>query len=378
MLVYIIVQTIVGGNNMQKRSTLLLIITVSLSIILTGCFQGEQSIDNEEMDPPKDAEAVNDLDNVSDDDSDSEGVEEESDGEAAPETVGRQLYLIDSDGMVASQTLQLPQIESKEVATQALQHLVKGGPVTSLLPNGFQAVLPAGTQVNSLNLKKESGTLIVDVSEEFKNYEEQNELKVLQAMTYTLTQFESVDNIKLRINGEAQTEMPVSGTPIGEGYSRVNGINLIESDSVDLMASKPVTLYYPSVHDENQYFVPVTQYIDVENQDLYGSVIAALLEGPGAQANVQHVFNNKTELTSNPSLRDGVLELVFSEEVLQDGEKAVISDEVMETLVRTLTDDQSVEAVQVKVENVETLFNENGEPYTTPVTTQTFSKTEKL
>ncbi|SEQ13494.1 germination protein M [Virgibacillus subterraneus] len=361
---------------MQKRSTLLLIITVCLSIILTGCFQGEQSIDNEEMDPPKDAEAVNDLDNVSDE-AESEGVDEESDGEAEPKTVGRQLYLIDSDGMVASQTLQLPQIESKEVAIQALQHLVKGGPVTSLLPNGFQAVLPAGTQVNSLSLE-ENGTLIVDVSEEFKNYEEQNELKVLQAMTYTLTQFESVDNIKLRINGEAQTEMPVSGTPIGEGYSRVNGINLIHSDSVDLMASKPVTLYYPSVHDENQYFVPVTQYINVENQDLYGSVIEALLDGPGVQANVQHVFNNQTELTSNPSLRDGVLELVFSEEVLQDGEKAVISDEVMETLVRTLTEDPSVEAVQVKVENVETLFNENGEPYTTPVTTQTFSKTEKL
>ncbi len=362
---------------MQKRSTLLLIITVCLSIILTGCFQGEQSIDNEEMDPPKDAEAVNDLDNVSDE-SESEGVDEKSDGEAAPETVERQLYLLDSNGMVASQTLQLPQIESKEVATQALQHLVKGGPVTSLLPNGFQAVLPAGTQILSLNLKKESGTLIVDVSEEFKNYEKQNELKVLQAMTYTLTQFESVDNIKLRINGVAQTEMPVNGTPIGEGYSRVNGINLIQSDAVDLMASKPVTLYYPSVHDDNQYFVPVTQYINVENQDLYGSVIEALLEGPGVEANVQHVFNSQTELISNPSLRDGVLELVFNEEVLQDGEEAVISDEVMETLVRTLTEDQSVEAVQVNVENVETLFNENGEPYTTPVTKQTFSKTEKL
>src|SRR5699024_12319256 len=60
------------------------------------------------------------------------------------ETAARQLYLIDVNGMVVPQTLELPNIDSNEVAKQVLEYLVKDGPVTSILPNGFQAVLPAG------------------------------------------------------------------------------------------------------------------------------------------------------------------------------------------------------------------------------------------
>src|SRR5690625_3051703 len=100
--------------------------------------------------------------------------------------------------MVAAQTLELPISDNKEVATQVLTYLIKGGPVTPILPNGFQAVLPEGTEILGLSLQ-EDGTLIVDVSEEFEDYEAEDELKILQAMTYTLTQFDSVDRIKLWI-----------------------------------------------------------------------------------------------------------------------------------------------------------------------------------
>ncbi|ALX48232.1 GerMN domain-containing protein [Lentibacillus amyloliquefaciens] len=370
---------------MQKRSRLLIGLTVFLTIILAGCFQGEQSLDNEEMDPPQDAEAGDGMDENAAEEANTEenentenqeDQENQDQGNAASDPVDRQLYLLDSNGMVASQTLQLPQPESNEVAKQALEYLVKDGPVSSLLPNGFQAVLPAGTQILELNLK-DSGTMIVDVSDEFKNYQAENELKILQAMTFTVTQFDSVDNLKLRINGKPQNTMPVDGTPIGEGYSRVNGINLVQSGA-DLLESKPVTLYYPSAQGDNQYFVPVTQHINVEESGLYGSMVQTLMEGPDADTNLQHVFNNSAELTTDPSLNEGVLEVVFNQSVLQESDNAVISNEVMETLVRTLTQDEEVEAVEVKVEDVETLFNENGEPYTEPVTTQSFFSTEKL
>src|SRR5699024_11176395 len=92
-------------------------------------------------------------------------------------------------------------------------------------PNGFQAVLPAETEIIGVNLDDE-GTLTVDVSEEFTGYDASEELQILQAMTHTLIQFDSVERIKLWINGEVQTEMPVGGTPISEGYSKSNGINI--------------------------------------------------------------------------------------------------------------------------------------------------------
>ncbi|WP_067727252.1 GerMN domain-containing protein [Oceanobacillus damuensis] len=352
---------------MRKRG-MLLIGTMSISVILSGCFQGEQSL--EEIDPPQDAEAVDNLENIA------EEVNEDTEV-VAEETVPRQLFLIDSNGMVASQTLELPAPNANEVAAQVLEYLVKGGPVTPMLPNGFQAVLPEGTEVLGLNLQ-EDGTMIVDVSEDFKNYEGTEELKILESMTHTLTQFENVSKIKLRINGQALDEMPVNGTPIGDGYSRVNGINIVDTDTLDLLESKPVTMYYPAEHDENRYYVPVTQYIEVDDNNEFSSIIQGLIDGPGFQTNVVHVFNSETLLASEPVLTDGVLEIVFNDGILKDSDQSVISDEVMETIVRTLTEQRNVEAVNVKVENVNQLVNENGEAYSEPVTKETFTPTERL
>ncbi|MFC2948583.1 GerMN domain-containing protein [Virgibacillus sediminis] len=348
---------------------------VVLAFILAGCFQGEQSM--EEMDAPENAEPVDNLEDI-----DSEATEEgESDTEVEPaeaaETAPRQLYLIDANGMVASQTFELPVEASKEVASQALQHLVKGGPITPMLPNGFQAVLPEGTEILDLNLQ-EDGTIVVDVSQEFANYKAEDELKILEAMTYTLTQFENVERMQLRMDGTPLETMPVNGTPLGEGYSKSNGINITDSDTVDLVDSKPVTMYYPARQNENRYYVPVTQYVSGGEEEIYASIVESLIDGPGYQTNVTQVFNEQTGLAAAPVLKDGVLELKFTHELLAEDGQPVISDEVMETIVRTMTELQGVEAVDVEVENVDQLVNENGEVYDEPVTGETFLPSEKL
>jgi germination protein M len=347
---------------------------ITLTMTLAGCFQGEQSL--EEMDPPQDAEAVDNLDSVATEEENDEagGSPEESDVQT--ETTPRELYLIDANGLVAAQTLELPTPESNEVASQVLEHLVKGGPVTPMLPNGFQAVLPEGTEVLGVNLQ-EDGTMIVDFSNEFEGYAAEDEVKILESVTHTLTQFENVQQVQLRMNGHPLREMPVNGTPIGEGYSRDKGINVMDTD-LNIMDSEAVTMYYPAEHNENRYYVPVTQYVKGEDENKYASIIQGLLNGPDLRTNVIHVFNAETELASEPALEDGVLELTFSEEILQDQEQSIISDEVVETIVRTLTEHQEIKAINVNVENVEQLVNENGEVYNEPVTKQNFMTAEKL
>lgn len=342
-------------------------------LLLTACFQGEQS--SIEIDPPENAEAVSDA--KEDESAESTAGEESTEKETA-ETVARQLYLIDANGMVASQILELPSLESKEVATQVLEYLVEDGPVTELLPNGFRAVIPAGTEILGLDLQ-EDGTMIVDLSEEFKDYAADDELKIIESITHTLTQFDSVENVQLWINGHPLDEMPVDGTPIGKGYSRANGINIVNTDTIDFLNSQAVTMYYPVTNQENRYYVPVTQYVEQsENNNVYESIVQSLINGPGFQTNVVHVFNDEAALVTEPKLNDGVLELVFNEAILQNPEETVIADEVMETIVRTLTTIEPIEAVNVKVENKEQLNNENGETYTEPVTADFFSPSEKL
>lgn len=333
-------------------------------VLLSGCLKKESL---EEMDVPQNEDAIKTSEDVS-----------EYGEEDGSEMVARDLYFIDAHGMVASQTIELPLEESMKVATQVMEHLIVDGPGSSIVPNGFRGVLPEGTEILGINVQ-EDGTVIVDVSEEFKEYAPEDEIRILEAMTYSLTQFESIDTIRLQINGHEQHVMPVNGTPIGKGYTRNRGINVVQTDTTDFLQSEAVTVFYPTEYNDNRYYVPVTQYISQHETNKYESLVNALIEGPKYHTlQVTHVFNPQTTLTSEPSLTDGILEIEFNDRILKETDEGVISDEVMETLVRTLTDDDAVEAVRVKVENVETIQSESGKLYDEPVTNEQFLPKEKL
>ncbi|WP_062513898.1 GerMN domain-containing protein [Halobacillus sp. KGW1] len=343
--------------------------------LLSGClFEGEQSM--EKMDAPE--EAVTTTPSAESEEPAAEGEEEgaeegESTEEESASTVERELYLMDANGMVAPQTLELP--ASKEVATQALEYMVKDGPVTNLLPNGFQAVLPAGTEILGVNAQ-EDGTLVVDVSEDFKNYEAQDEEKILQAMTYTLTQFEGVDRIKLWVNGHELTEMPVNGTPISEGVSRSDGINNHIGVNTDIMNSEAVTVYFPAQNGDQVYHVPVTTRIE-KNDDDYAAMVQALLNGPELGTSLMNPFNDGAEMVSS-KLSNGVLAVSFNEKLLSGEDNPSLSDEALASLVMSLTELKDVESVEVHVDGAEQVITESGQPLAEPVSRSDISGAEEL
>ncbi|MCP3030500.1 GerMN domain-containing protein [Halobacillus sp. A1] len=341
--------------------------------MLTGClFEGEQSL--EEMDgPPEEEAASTDTITEETETESGEGEEGESTEEETSGTVERELYLLDSNGMVVPQTLEIP--ASENVAGQSLEYLVKDGPVTELLPSGFEAVLPAGTQIQGVNLV--DGTMTVDVSKEFQEYEAEDEEKILQAMTFTLTQFDNVERIKLWINGHEQKTMPVSGTPISDGVSRSDGINVQESSTNDLVNSEPVTVYYPSQQDgEEVYQVPVTTRV-ASGEDLYTTVVQTLLNGPALGTSLMQPFNEGAEV-SKAEMKDGVLSVTFNEAMLTGEETKALSNEALSSLVMSLTGLPDVESVEVMVEGVKDVLNEAGEPISEPVTKSDIQEAESL
>src|SRR5690625_2696985 len=157
------VQPLLGGIVMKTRSFLCYIFIMTMMIVLSGCLKGEQTLGQSEGDE----EIIGNETEENDDDhsrtNDNNDDNEEGDQNvelSATEMIDRTLYLIDKDGIVAPQTLTIPKVESKEVAKQVITFLIKDGPVTDYLPNGFQAVIPANTEINGLNLL-EDGTLII-------------------------------------------------------------------------------------------------------------------------------------------------------------------------------------------------------------------------
>jgi germination protein M len=344
-----------------KYKTILTSGIVVSALLLSGCglFGGEKV---EEIDPPKEVTYTDDNKEVKEEAATSTEQKATDEAEVSG-TIKTELYLIDKNGYVVSQTLDLPKTES--VATQALQYLVQDGPITEMLPNGFQAVLPADTKV-SVNVKDKVAT--VDFSNEFKNYKAEDELRILQSITWTLTQFDTIDKVKLTLNGHPLEEMPVNGTPISEELTRADGINTDTSSVADITNTKPVTVYYVGGESDNYYYVPVTKRVNNKVENNVDAVIKELVKGPGVASNLVNEFRPDVKLLDKPKIEDGVLSLNFNESIYHSFDKKIISQSVLESLVLSLTEQKEIESVAITVNGKAELVNEEGEKVSEPVT----------
>ncbi|MBM7648905.1 germination protein M [Bacillus ectoiniformans] len=346
---------------MLNKKTAAVILVSSLYVSGCGLLPGEQK---EKIDPPQSVTYVDK--NVS------EEASKQGQAEADKNIVMTELYLIDKNGYVVSQTM--PLSNTKSLAKQALEYLVAEGPVTNMLPNGFRAVLPAGTQVKSVDIK--DGTATVDFSPEFKEYQKEDEARIVQSVAWTLTQFDSVDRIKMRINGHALNEMPVNGMALNpQGLSRKDGINFDPSPVVDLANTRPLTVYYLAQDGDNSYYVPVTKRISNQEKDNISAAVKELAKGPGANSKLVTEFLPEVELLERPVMKDGRVVLNFNEAVLGNFDKKMVSDHVLKSLVLSLTEENEIESVGIQVGGSSEMVTEKGEPLSSSVTRPDFVNT---
>ncbi|THE09440.1 sporulation protein [Bacillus timonensis] len=330
---------------------------VTSTVLLSGCGLLGGKEEAKQMDPPQN-EAVDET--VAKGENPAEEATDQE--EAATETVKRDLYLIDENGLVVPYTVDLPKQEA--AAKQALEYLVAGGPLNEILPDGFRAVIPQDTEV-SVNLK--DGTITADFSKEFQTYSPEDEEKILQAITWTLTQFENVNNVVISVNGYTLEEMPVNGTPIPADLSRADGINMDNSDVVDITNSRPVTLYFFVQNEEGEYYVPVTKRIENTGDDKVSAVVNALIDGPNMGSNLISELHQDVKLLS-AKMDDGKVTLDFNEAIYGAFNEKMISNHVINSLVLSLTEQPEVKSVAITVNGSEDVVTEDGKSLTEPVT----------
>ncbi|RYM06882.1 spore gernimation protein [Sporolactobacillus sp. THM7-7] len=282
--------------------------------------------------------------------------------EKKPETAQRELYLVDANGRLVPQMMALP--ESDQPARQVLDYLVKDGPVTNLLPNGFQAVLPPETAVKSVSLEK--GTLTADFSKELLETPESEQARVVQSIVWTLTQFDAIRKVAIRVEGRVLNEWPDSRRSIGRGLDRSDGINTTFSGVADVTGSDPVTVYYMSSNKGEPYFVPVTVRVAGKGMDRLSKLVNAVIHEPADSAYIS-VFNPGTELVEKPVVREGVVHLCFNPAIYTNKVSKTISDAALESLVLTMTGEKGIQKVSIEVGGSGKLTLESGKKLSGPV-----------
>ncbi|MCO7124752.1 GerMN domain-containing protein [Sporolactobacillus shoreicorticis] len=267
----------------------------------------------------------------------------------------RVLYLTDANGFVVPQMIGLP--KSNAVTKQVLNYLVADGPISNLLPNGFQATLPSGTEVKHVSTDQR-GNATADFSKDLLDIPAANQRQAVQSIVWTLTQFPAIKSVTITVNGKALDTWPSTKNEVGRGLTRADGINQVTGDVADVSGSEPLTVYYMAANKGKTYDVPVTVRGTVGSDRVTG-LVNALIHEPAAGALISPM-NPDIQLTQKPRIKNGTVFLHFNSAIYDNKKARTINDQVIRSLVLTLTGDPAIQKVSIQVGNSTKMTLESG------------------
>ena len=231
---------------------------------------------------------------------------------------------------------------------EALLTLIQEGPNESRVPNGFKAIIPSDTKINSIDLQ--DGILKVDFSKELLDVNEEMEEKVVEAIVYTATSIKEVKSVIIFVDGDVLTKLPKSGINLPSTLDRSFGINK-EYDLTSTDSINQVTVYYVDEYNDSYYYVPVTKYLN-DDRDKIKIIIDELTSANMYQTNLMSFLNSNTELLDIQQ-SENVLSLNFNSYIFNDATKKDILEEVIYTICLSVGDNYNVEEVVFQVDTEE-------------------------
>lgn len=290
------------------------------------------------------------------------------------------VFMPNHDGLLTPLTLPVTGTDVAALVAELVPAMAEGGAFekAELLPTGFHSVLPRGTSVLASALDSESGVLTVNLSDKFVNYSENEERRIVEAMTWTLTELPGVQAVSLKVEGIPLTEMPVAGMPLDRQLTRpVLGINVEIASGVDVTHSMPVTTYFTSVAPDGQgYLVPVTRVV-TRNAAPLRTVMQELIAGP-LNANLLAPVSTPDIVVEDVVVDGDVVSVMLRDPAFTEGER--MPADFMKATVLTMTEGGSHAdmKVRVTVNGSSNIVDTHDQPYSTPVSRPTFVNVQKF
>ena len=274
------------------------------------------------------------------------------------------VFLEDPNGLLAPVSLALPQAKGTEMLKNSLTALVSKGAYATELPEGFQGILPAGTEVKSISVGQDK-LAVVEFNSAFNDYDPADERKILEALTWTLTGQEGIQGVQLWVDGKKLTEMPLQGTPLDRPLSRTMGINLPKHNALK-MNSSAVTVYFSAAAPDgiHQYYVPVTRFVPAGG-DRVKAALNELIAGPEAKDGLEMVMTQGTVLDSVEAGQNGVVTVSLKDDMFEDSKG--VPEEMLESVVLTVAQNTDDALVQIRLNGQETVTGTNNVNYGQPV-----------
>ena len=264
------------------------------------------------------------------------------------------IYLLDTNGYVARTTIKSENLDPKETALDVAKGLIIDGEKSHIIPNGFRAIIPAGTEILGLNL--ENKILTINFSKDLLNINEKEEEKMIESIIYSLTSVEGIDKVTIQVEGKTLENLPHSKKNITFPQDKKYGINK-KYDLTTTSSIESYTIYYVCQQNDNQYYVPVTKYINNKGEDKIKIIVDELSTSPIYETNLMSYLDANVVL-KDYSLEESQLKLNFNEAILSDKNKHIL-EEVVYTLGLSMEENYNVKTVMLLVNNKEVYKIEN-------------------
>lgn len=196
---------------------------------------------------------------------------------------------------------------------------------------GLYPVLNQDLEVLSVSLNDKVMVLNVNDHLDANN----DDMDILEALTFTLTDYDEVEQLKLQINGKDITSLPHSNIPVSY-LSQDLGLNNFTETYTILHETIPVLAYHQKVIANQSYYIPVTLRIN-ENDTVEEQVKTILNQ---VQGNIQLI---------DASMNNGVLTVELDSNILLDNEK--IDQSLEDLIVLSLSTLKNVKDVQIHINN---------------------------
>lgn len=246
------------------------------------------------------------------------------------------IFLLDKNNYVSLTTVSVNQDDIEKKAKNLLEILTKDSSENKI-PNGFSSIIPPNTEINSLNY--ENGVIKIDFSKDILEINYELEEKMIEAIVYSLTSIDGVDNVIIYVEGQVLTKLPKTKINLPSTLNREFGINK-EFNLTSTKDITDVTVYYINQINDNYYYVPVTKYLN-DTRDKITIVIDELSANSNYHKNLMSFLNEDTRLVS--SYIDGeTLNLNFNDSIFDDINTKEVLEEVIYTICLSAYDNYDI------------------------------------
>lgn len=261
----------------------------------------------------------------------------------------QEVFLLDDNSYVARTNIPINKEDKiEEKCRYLLEVLTVDGKKDGLIPNGFTPIIPANTEVKSIEYN--DGIVKVNFSSELLNINKDLEEKLIESIIYTLTSIEEVKGVIIFVDGELLTRLPQTKITLPSLLSRDFGINKVY-DINTIKDINSVVIYYLNKHNDNLYYVPVTSYTN-DKREKIKIIIDELASGPTYESNLMSFVNSSTELLEY-DIEDTDMKLMFNNYILSDVDSKDILEEVIYSIALSIRDNYDVESVSIYVNDEE-------------------------